>query len=217
MRYPLFIFGIFISSFLLGQAPTVHTYFDGLELDLYRAVDGAGEDLLIYVHGGGFSGGSRAEGKDYCTMLAAAGINCASITYTLYMQGRKDDWGCDGTLAEKLKTLQLAANETWAATTYLTGDGSPLETTPERVYLAGSSAGAEAVLHAGFYDRKALRLIDHGLDTTFRYAGIISGAGALVDAHLITPANRVPLLLFHGTADPLVPYGTAPPPFLRAG
>ncbi len=75
MRYPLFIFGIFISSFLLGQAPTVHTYFDGLELDLYRAVDGAGEDLLIYVHGGGFSGGSRAEGKDYCTMLAAAGIN----------------------------------------------------------------------------------------------------------------------------------------------
>lgn len=204
----LALFLIFVT--LRTTAQETFTYYDDLQLDLYRAANGNSEDLLIYVHGGGFVGGTRAEGKDYCTVLSENGINCASVSYTLSMKGRSQDWSCDGILTEKLKTLQLAANEVWAATRYLTGPDAPLTATPQRVYLAGSSAGAEAVLHAGFYDRTTLKLINHGLDSSFHYAGIISGAGALVDANLITPANAAPLLLFHGTDDPLVPYGAGP-------
>jgi acetyl esterase/lipase len=194
---------------VLGDAQTVsvHEYYGGLELDLYPA---GGGELVIFVHGGGFSGGDRSAGRDFCTYLQAAGISCASISYTLSMKGRTGDWSCDGILSEKLRTLQLAANEVWAATSFLTGPGSPLPVSPQRVFLAGSSAGAEAVLHAAFYDRERMRLIDHGLTVDLRYAGVISGAGALVSPHLITEATAVPLLLFHGTADPLVPYGAAP-------
>jgi acetyl esterase/lipase len=84
-----------------------------------------------------------------------------------------------------------------------------LANAPQRVFLAGSSAGAEAVLHAAFYDREAMRMIDHGLGD-MRFAGVISGAGALVSTHLVTEETVVPLLLFHGTDDPLVPYGAGP-------
>ena len=197
-----------LPSFCRGQAPSIHTYYEDLTLDLYQPTE-AGDDLVLYVHGGGFSGGDRGEGRDLCTYLQQQGIACASITYTLSMQGRAEDWSCDGILSEKLKALQLAANEVWAATALLTGADSPLPRTPERVFLAGSSAGAEAVLHAAFYDRKELQLIEHELGQDLRYAGIISGAGALVATQLITEATVVPLLLLHGTADPLVPYGAA--------
>lgn len=214
MKQFLPAFLLLLSLGLNGQAPSLHTYHDGLELDLYQTKEADASSLLIYVHGGGFSGGSRAEGKDYCAYLAANGINCASITYTLYMKGRTQDWSCNGVLAEKLKTLQLAANETWAATRYLTGPDSPLASSPKHVFLAGSSAGAEAVLHAAYYDREAMKLIDHGLGSDFRYAGVVSGAGALVGTHLISSAPT-PLLLFHGTDDPLVPYGAAPHHFCQ--
>lgn len=208
MRPALFL--LLFGTAILG-AQSTHRYHGDLELDYYpAATDSNGGELLIYVHGGGFSGGSRAEGRDYCNFLSQNGVACASITYTLYMRGRTQDWSCNGILSEKLKTLQLAANETWAATAYLLGPESPLPKRPERIFLAGSSAGAEAVLAAGFYDRTRLRLIDHRLDTAFRYSGIISGAGAIIGLHLIPAENPTPLLLFHGTADPLVPYGTAP-------
>lgn len=199
---------------LAAQSPSEHTYHEDLQLALYQPAAGS-KTLLVYVHGGGFSGGSRAEGADYCTYLSERGIACASISYTLYMKGRTHDWSCDGILSEKLKTLQLAASETWAATSYLLGDDSPLKTYPDHVFLAGASAGAEAVLAAGFYDRKELALVDHNLPDDFLYAGIISGAGAMIGLHLIPETNPPALLLFHGTEDPLVPYGTAPHHFCK--
>ena len=47
------------------------------------------------------------------------------------------------------------------------------------------------------------------MTSDFKYAGIISGAGAIMDLNLITKDNNIPTMLFHGNADPLVPYGTA--------
>lgn len=202
------LFLLSCTAILGAQNHTTYPYHDGLELDLYPSKTPS-KSLMIYVHGGGFSGGTRDEGKDYCHYLQEQGIDCASITYTLYMKGRSQDWGCDGIHLEKMKTLQLAASEIWAATAYLIGEDSPMAQVPENVYLAGASAGAEAVLAAGFYDRAKYDLVDHGLGADFRYAGILSGAGAMVDENLISEANNTPLALFHGTNDPLVPYGTA--------
>jgi len=54
-----------------------------------------------------------------------------------------------------------------------------------------------------------MQLYAHKLFPTFKYAGIIAGAGAIMDLNLITKENKIPTMLFHGDADPLVPYGTA--------
>ena len=41
------------------------------------------------------------------------------------------------------------------------------------------------------------------------YAGLISLAGALVDADYIIESNAIPTVMFHGTKDQLVPFATA--------
>lgn len=216
----------FISLFLLvvisipaplrAQAYTTHPYQDTLQLDLFRptAQDSA-VPLVLFVHGGGFSGGHRRAGHTLGSYLAERGIACASITYTLYMRGRTQDWGCDGILPEKLKTLQVAANDTWHATAFLLENAERFGIDPEKIFLAGSSAGAEAILHAAYYDREVMALADHGLPKSFRYAGLASGAGAIQDLNFITADNAIPTIFFHGDQDPLVPYGTAAHHFCR--
>ncbi len=54
-----------------------------------------------------------------------------------------------------------------------------------------------------------MQLYEHKLSATFKYAGVIAGAGAIMDLNLITEENKIPTMLFHGDEDPLVPYGTA--------
>jgi len=73
----------------------------------------------------------------------------------------------------------------------------------------GSSAGAETVLHAAYWDRKQMQFFDPALSPSFRYAGIVAGAGAIMDLNLINPGNMIPTMVFHGDADPVVPYGIA--------
>lgn len=54
-----------------------------------------------------------------------------------------------------------------------------------------------------------MQLYAHKLSPSFKYAGVIAGAGAIMDLNLITEKNMIPTKLFHGNADVLVPYGTA--------
>ena len=77
------------------------------------------------------------------------------------------------------------------------------------IFIAGSSAAAEAVLYAAFWDRDVMKLYGIKLPREFEYAGIISGAGAIMDLNLITTQNNKPLMLFHWDKDLLVPYGIA--------
>lgn len=193
-----------------GQAFSTYVYEDTLALDLFLpSGDEDGLPLVLFVHGGGFSGGNRADGHDLCEYLAAEGIACASMSYVLSMRGRTQDWGCDGILPEKMKTIQLAANNTWSATDFLLDRAESLGLDTSRFFLAGSSAGAEAVLGAAYYDRVKMAMGGSQLATTFDYAGLISGAGAMIDLNLITPENALPSQFFHGDSDPVVPYATA--------
>jgi acetyl esterase/lipase len=77
---------------------------------------------------------------------------------------------------------------------------------PQKIILAGSSAGAEAVLNTAYQPPYC-----YGLDSgPVSYAGVIGMAGAIPDTTTIYDESAVPSLLFHGTDDNLVPYATAP-------
>lgn len=216
MKRPLFTLSLCLLLAVLGAQDLVTITYaklpDGeLDLDLYLPpnTDNSRTPLVIFVHGGGFSGGTRGGGKELGQFLSMRGVAVASISYTLYMKGRTQDWGCDGILTEKIKAIQLAANETWLATQFLLRKADTYKIDPEKIFLAGASAGAETVLHAAYWDRSVMQLIDHNLNADFRYAGVISGAGAIMDINLITEKNAVPTMLFHGDQDPIVPYATA--------
>lgn len=178
-----------------------------LEMDIYepKGDTQASRPVILYVHGGGFSGGKRDEKRytDFCEEMAKKGYVAITMSYTLLRKGKS--FGCDFSAEGKIGVFDGTAADVHAATKHIVDKATELKINPEMITLAGSSAGAEAVLHAAY-----------ALDTTpvlgenFKYAGVISMAGAMINDRLITNDTAIPTQLFHGTCDNLVPYGTAP-------
>jgi len=187
----------------------LHTSGDSLDLDLFLPQNTSNQKvpLVIFVHGGGFSGGDRPGGHSLGKYLAQNGIASATITYTLYMKNK--DFGCNGVLTEKVKAIRYAVTDLWEATNFLIEKAEKYQLDTRQIYIVGTSAGAETVLHAAYWPAN-MALFGNGLPTGFRYAGIVSGAGAIMDLNLIHKENAIPTMFIHGDKDPVVPYATAP-------
>lgn len=204
---------LFLGNNINAQSFETITYLSNddykLELDLFLPNRQSNEKtpLLIYVHGGGFAGGNRTEGHNLAAFLAEKNIAVAAISYTLYMKDK--DFGCDGITSEKVKAMQIAANQLWAATAYLLDNKEKLNFDENKIFIGGSSAGAETIMHAAYWDRKGMSLFKHKLAPEFKYKAIISAAGAIMDLNLITKENNIPTMVYHGDKDKLVPYATA--------
>lgn len=212
-KYLLLLITLITFAFAEAQDFKTVTYFANdtlkLEMDIFmpKVKDKEKLPLLVHVHGGGFSGGERASDSDFTKKAAQEGFVAATITYTLYMKGKS--FSCDGKLPEKIKAIQIAANQLQQAVIYFLKNKNTYNIDPAKVFISGSSAGAETVLHAAFWDNKMMSMYADELSADFKYAGVISGAGAIMDMNLITPKNLVPVMFFHGSCDPTVPYGTA--------
>ncbi|NJL77094.1 MAG: alpha/beta hydrolase fold domain-containing protein [Saprospiraceae bacterium] len=182
-----------------------------LDLDIYQPQNDQQikRPLLLYVHGGGFSGGRRDEEHTikFAEQLVKSGYVVASISYRLTMKGQS--FGCDQPTPNKIKTFQLAVEDIWSATNFLLENADKFGVDSTKIALAGSSAGAEAILHAGYWTSEHLLTESPKLPNNFKYAALISMAGAIIDLNLITAQNAIPTQFFHGTCDPLVPYGSA--------
>lgn len=185
---------------------------DTLELDLYlpEGWNLKKSPVVIFVHGGGFHTGTRKEENihHFCDSLADNGIAAANMSYRLYLKGQS--FHCDQPSPEKIKAFQVAVNDIRSATRFLMDHSEAYNLDEKKIALCGSSAGGEAVLHAAFWSNDTMNLDNQELDTSFRYAAVASFAGAMVDTTLITHSNKLPTLMYHGTCDPLVPYGSAP-------
>lgn len=206
-------FLLLLTQFLQAQKMQTVTYFQNdtlkLELDLFipDQKPAAKTPLVLYVHGGGFSGGERKSGHTFCKFLAKNGFAAATITYTLYMKNKK--FSCDGLLPEKVKAIRFGANDLWLATSYFLANNEKYNIDPSKIFISGSSAGAETALHAAYWDQSLMKMYDTVLPENFKYAGLISGAGAIMDLNLINDKNLLPMFFFHGNGDNTVPYGTA--------
>ncbi len=210
MRLIFFLFLFSIGAF--GQKMQTFTYFENdtlnLKLDLYLPKNQSQKiPLVLYVHGGGFSGGERESGKAFCEELAKNGYAAATISYTLYMKNK--NFSCDGVTSEKIKAIQYSVNDLWLATNFMISKAKTFNLDEQKIFISGSSAGGETALHAAYWDRQYMRMYEHNLPESFKYAGLISGAGALMDLNLITKSNEIPMFFFHGNGDSTVPYATA--------
>ncbi len=183
-----------------------------LAMDIFSPVGDSitNRPVLLYVHGGGFSGGKRdhADHLAFCENLAKRGFIAITMSYTLVMKGKS--FGCDLLAKAKIETFKSVALDIAYATKYLIANKSKLGINENQIILAGSSAGAEAVLHAAYMKEVRRNAGAPVLKDSFRFGGVISMAGAIADISLIDSNSAIPTQLFHGTCDNLVPYGTAP-------
>ena len=128
-------------------------YEDTLALDVFYPKQKSNElrPLLIYVHGGGFSGGNRGGGIGYCDYFAKKGWVTATISYHLTMKGQS--FSCGQAVENKINTLFTAAQNVNQATAFLLEKSKQFNIDPSKVVIAGSSAGAEAVLQAAYWKK----------------------------------------------------------------
>ena len=183
----------------------VFVYEDTLDMEVFIPKKKRTElrPLLIYVHGGGFSVGTRDWGIKYCQYFAKKGWVTATITYHLTMKGQS--FSCDQPVQNKINTLLTAAQNVNQATAFLLNKKEEFLIDSSRVVIVGSSAGAEAVLQAAYWKKSQENI----LPKEFMYGGVISMAGAILDLNWLTVDTAIPTALFHGTCDRLVPFGAA--------
>lgn len=183
---------------------------ENLKLDIYQPKNDTmlKRPLIIFMHGGGFAGGSR-DNKDevaFAESAAKKGYVAVQISYRLMRKGKS--FGCDYEASGKIETFQLAAEDFMDAVNFMVENQEEFKIDPSKIIVGGSSAGAEAVLNAVYNER--LMFKDFSNYEEFDFAGVFSLAGAVVDARYITEENAIPGVFFHGTEDNLVPYATGP-------
>lgn len=199
------------SLFTLKPVTTeIYAEKDGEQLivDVYEPENSdKNRPLIIFMHGGGFAGGSpknEAEVK-FAETAAKKGYVVGLISYRLVRKGK--GFGCDFNAEGKIETFRLAAEDFMDAAIFMKSNAEKYNIDSEKIIIGGSSAGAEAVLDAVY--NPDLMFPQEKKYKDLHFSAVISLAGAIVDSRYLTEQNSIPGIFFHGTSDQLVPFATA--------
>lgn len=173
-----------------------------LKLDVYSPVGdtATSRPAIVWVHGGSFSGGDKTSPElvDEATTFAKKGYVNVSINYRLTPDG------CSAAIptASCIQEIIDAMHDAQAAVRFLRANSATYGVDEDRIAIGGTSAGAITALNVGFNPNDPGSSGSPGESSAVRAAISLSGAEILGTAG----PGDAPSLLFHGTADPLVPY-----------
>ncbi len=183
----------------LTGAPTA------LKLDLYEPESdpATSRPAIVWVHGGGYSGGDKSSGP--VTILAPAyaklGYVFVSINYRLLAPQRCDAAG--GVSAACYSAAVAAIHDAQAAVRWLRAKAATYRIDPDRIGVGGESAGAITATGVGVYSDQPG---DSGNpDFPSNVQAWLSISGGFPGGILVDGADA-PGYLFSGTADRTVPY-----------
>lgn len=188
------------SGITYGSAPDPSGNTVNLALDLYRPTGDTvtQRPLVIYVHGGSFAFGSRTSPElvDQANEFAKKGFVAASISYRLRSPG------CTSVTVTCILAIRDAKHDAQAAVRFLRANAATYGIDPSRIAVAGTSAGAITALNVAYGSDDVGSSGTPGQPSTIRAAVSLSGARITTTPDPGEPAA----LLFHGTADTVVPY-----------
>ncbi|MEA2331380.1 MAG: para-nitrobenzyl esterase [Thermoleophilaceae bacterium] len=188
-----------------GSAPNAQGEPVDLKLDLYQPAGDtvAKRPALVWVHGGGFHQGSKSSGASKATFFAKLGYVAASIDYRLLAPA-----GCSQNPDQPIcTTAALAAqHDAQAAVRWLRANAVTHRIDTSRIAMGGGSAGAVTSLLVGWRSEDPGTSGNPGHSSAIRAA--VSVSGGIPTSEYIDRSDP-PTLFFHGTEDPVVPFGWA--------
>lgn len=191
-------------------------------MDIYRPKGDTLRErpLLLLIHGGAFIVGDKRDSfqKKLAIHYAKLGYVVASINYRLgYLF-------IPGAYSNLERCIYRAVQDSRAAIRWLVKNKKKYGIDPDRIFVAGNSAGGFIALKTAFMaesetyqsvegnllmlqeDLGCLDCSGNSIKEKFRLRGVISMWGALTDIELMDEFEKVPLLLIHGDSDKIVPY-----------
>ncbi|MFT3824349.1 MAG: alpha/beta hydrolase [Chitinophagaceae bacterium] len=217
---------VLLQSFLLlcfpvmlwAQKATRTTYAlkgnDTLWFDHYKPAGASNGISVLFVHGGAFTGGDPVNQAPFAEGMTKLGYNVFVIKYRLYLKGKS--FGCEVATPEKLTAIRQAVEDARDATIYLVNNAAKLQVDTSKLFIAGSSAGAETILNLVYNPFLKKGDTAFAFYNKFRYAGALSFSGAVLDINTLYKQPATPLFMMHGDNDQLVPYLTSAHRFCKA-
>jgi len=202
-------------AIFMSRVPDLSKSDLDLTMDVYLPEDGGKvlRPLLILIHGGAFFNGDKASlgFPEWGRHFAAAGYVVASVNYRLGFH---------------LNTISVeragfrAVQDVNSAIAFILHDRERFRADPERVFLAGTSAGGIAALNAAFMrdanipksskGEGGIMGVNEGIAKPFKVRAVGNMWGAVEDTTIFGNA-RTPVLSIHSTGDPIVPFGEGHP------
>ncbi|HAP69276.1 MAG TPA: hypothetical protein DCR04_06040 [Flavobacteriales bacterium] len=174
--------------------------------------------LVVLAYGGGFLVGAKEDEDVWatCDSLAKKGYVTASINYRMNMNVTSG--------ASAVRAMYRAAQDYSSAIRYLKEFSGTYGIDTNYVFVGGVSAGGFSAMHAVYMDDNerpaatfqsgllgiapdlgCVNCAGNGHQHSTNVRGIINLWGAMLDTNYIQPNEIVPMTLFHGTNDLIVP------------
>jgi dienelactone hydrolase len=191
------------SNIQYGTAPDAQGNPVALRLDLYQPVGDTqtSRPALVWVHGGGFSGGDKGNPLpvDVANTFAKQGYVVVSINYRLLGSG------CASNPSQPSCTIAAleAQHDAQAAVRWLRSHAGFLGIDPTRIGIGGESAGGITATLVGLHSEDPGSSDNPGFQSTV--GGFVSISGGLPNGVFASAGDALGLF-FHGTADNVVPH-----------
>lgn len=175
--------------------------------------------LIIYMHGGGWQGGSKDDiGIDSaCRIYAMHGFAVVALNYRLDPTLSAKKSAGTLTLKNQAEALYRATQDARFAIRFIKKNAIIGKIDTNKIFIGGGSAGALNALHATYLDdnevkpyvinQSALGKLDYGgesFNSSSRVRAAFAVAGALIDTNWVQLGNP-PSACVHSTGDNLIP------------
>ncbi len=209
-----------------GNASNYMSVNQSLEFDFYSpSLDTCQKrPLIIYIHGGGFTSGSRSypSVKLFCRKMAMKGYAVATIDYRLDPNFQLYNSNSNR------RAMTDAMHDAKQAIRYFKANATLYKLDTNKVFIGGESAGAITSMMASYVDKQTEMNVypmanpnnPIGSTSNSAFGNSVKAAlclcGMILDTLAIENASNPPILWTHGSADTFIPVALAFNVVLRA-